>query len=190
MKSKLLELKQKKLRQKVSYLRTELEETVLIFKDSLSEFERDFGKYFKKTINVTDKKRVDTEPIEFNIPKKDVNIIFKKIAQKTHPDKFAHTNIPKKILEEKVKLYKDAQGAVDNKDWARVIEIADELDIKFDDVKKDDTIYLEESVGGLSDKIAELKNTYAWLWANTNQESREKVKDQILMSLGLKNKEK
>ena len=34
MKSKLLELKQKKLRQKVSYLRTELEETVLIFKDS------------------------------------------------------------------------------------------------------------------------------------------------------------
>ncbi len=106
-------------------------------------------------------------------------------------ENYSHlSNIPKKILEEKVKLYKDAQGAVDNKDWARVIEIADELDIKFDDVKKDDTIYLEESVGGLSDKIAELKNTYAWLWANTNQESREKVKDQILMSLGLKNKEK
>ena len=188
MNDKLLKLKQKKLRQKVSYLRTELEETVLIFKDSLSEFERDFGEYFKKTIKVADKRRVDTEPIEFNIPRKDVNIIFKKIAQKTHPDKFAHTNIPKKILEEKIKLYKDAQNAVGNKDWARVIEIADELNIKFDDVKKDDTIYLEESIDGLTNKIEDLKSTYAWIWANTNEENKEESKKKILRSLGLSDK--
>jgi|TARA_B100001971_G_C18072842_1_gene474022 hypothetical protein len=186
---KLLELKQKKLRQKVGYLRTELEETVLIFEDALVEFENEFGEYFRKKPTEKDNhKRITTEQPEFNIPRKDVNIIFKKIAQKTHPDKFAHTNIPKKILEEKVKLYKDALGAVDNKDWARVIEIADELDIKFDDVKKDDTIYLEESVGGLEGKIKDLKNTYAWIWVSTNTESKEELKKQILRSLGLSDK--
>ena len=101
MNDKLLELKQKKLRQKVGYLRTELEETVLIFEDALVEFENEFGEYFRKKPTEKDNhKRITTKEPEFNIPRKDVNTIFKKIAQKTHPDKFAHTNIPKKILKE------------------------------------------------------------------------------------------
>jgi hypothetical protein len=186
---KLLKLKQKKLRQKVSYLRTELEETALIFQDAIVEFEIEFGEFFRKKPPTKDThKRITTEPLEFNIPREDVNIIFRKIAQKTHPDKFAHTNIPKKILEEKIKLYKDAQNAVGNKDWARVIEIADELNIKFDDVKKDDTIYLEESIDGLTNKIEDLKSTYAWIWANTNEENKEESKKKILRSLGLSDK--
>jgi len=79
-------------------------------------------------------------------------------------------------------------NAVENKDWAKVVDIADELDIKIEDVKKDDTIYLEESVGGLEGKIKDLKNTYAWIWVSTNTESKEELKKQILRSLGLSDK--
>jgi negative regulator of replication initiation len=186
---KLLELKQKKLRQKVGYLRTELEETVLIFQDALVEFENEFGEFFRKKPTEKDNhKRITTEQPEFNIPRKDVNTIFKKIAQKTHPDKFAHTNIPKKILKEKIKIYQEAVNAVENKDWAKVVDIADELNIKVDDVKKDDTIYLEESVDGLTGKIKDLQSTYAWIWTSTNTENKEELKKQILKSLGLSDK--
>ena len=189
MNDKLLELKQKKLRQKVGYLRTELEETVLIFQDALVEFEIEFGEFFRKKPPAKDNhQRITTEQPEFNIPREDVNIIFKKIAQKTHPDKFAHTNIPKKILKEKIKFYQEAVNAVENKDWAKVVEIADELNIKIDDVKKDDTIYLEESVDGLTGKIQDLKSTYAWIWTSTNTENKEGLKKQILRSLGLSDK--
>ena len=48
MNDKLLKLKQKKLRQKVSYLRTELEETALIFQDAIVEFEIEFGEFLSQ----------------------------------------------------------------------------------------------------------------------------------------------
>ena len=47
MNDKLLELKRKKLQQQILYLRTELEETELIFQDCLRGFDVEFRKYFK-----------------------------------------------------------------------------------------------------------------------------------------------
>ena len=56
MNDKLLELKRKKLQQQILYLRTELEETELIFQDCLRGFDVEFRKYFK---NPTEKKKKD-----------------------------------------------------------------------------------------------------------------------------------
>ena len=41
----LKEIKKKKLRQKLAYLQTELEETKAIYKDSLEKFNTDFRNY-------------------------------------------------------------------------------------------------------------------------------------------------
>ena len=189
MDGKLLKLKRKKLRQKVLYLRTELNETKLIFQNSLFTFNKDFGEYFNKEKRDLKGKQVIFDNPIFNIPRKNVNLIFRWIAQKIHPDKLIHKDISKEEFDDYVELYKEANESVENKDWARVIEIASDLGIDISGVKKDDIEYLEESVKGLEDKIKELKGTYAWLWEHTVNESKEKVRKQILQSLGL-NKEK
>ena len=186
MNEKLLELKRKKLQRQILYLRTDLEETTFIFQDSLIEFEEEFRDYFKNQSN-KDHKKVTTDPPEFDIPKEDVKHVFKKIAQKTHPDKLIKEDTLSSTYKEKVDMYKEALGSVENKDWSRVIEIAMELDIDVSDVKNDDSDYLNESIKALTDKIKELQNTYAWIWYHAK--NKENVKQMILQSLGL-NKEK
>ena len=87
MNERLKEIQKRKLRQKVNYLRTELEETQMIFEDSLQTFTKDFSEYFeKKTFDAKEEDSV-VKDVEYDIPKEVVNKVFKKIATKTHPDK-------------------------------------------------------------------------------------------------------
>ena len=184
MNDKLLELKRKKLQQQILYLRTELEETEWIFQDCLKEFDVEFRKYFK---DPTEKKKGDvtSKPPEYDIPEVDVNMVFKKIAKKTHPDKLINKDISDEEYDAKVDMYKEAQRSVKNRDWSKVVEIAKELGIDISDIKNDDSEYLKESVKRLTEKINQLKMTYAWKWGNTPDQEREIMKGMILQSLGL-----
>ena len=184
MNDKLLELKRKKLQQQILYLRTELEETELIFQDCLRGFDVEFRKYFK---NPTEKKKKDitTEPPEYDIPATDVNSVFKKIAKEPHPDKLINQNISDEEYDAKVDMYKEAQLSVKNRDWSKVVEIAKELGIDISDIKNDDSEYLKESVKRLTQKIKQLKLTYAWKWKHTPDQDREIIRGMILQSLGL-----
>ena len=181
---KLLELKRKKLQQQILYLRTELEETQWIFHDCLIEFDVEFRKYFSDP-DKKDKKEVSNEPPEFDIPEKDVNTVFRMIAQKTHPDKLINKDISDEEYDAKVDMYKEAQRLVENRDWSKMVEIAKELGIDVSNIKKDDSEYLVESVKRLTQKIKQLKLTYAWQWGNTPDHEREGMKAMILQSLGL-----
>ena len=182
--NKLLKLQRKKLQRQILYLRSELEETQIIFQECLGDFDSEFGKYFKDNINKKNKNE-SMDPVEFDIPEKDVNIVFRMIAQKTHPDKLIKEDISSPSYKSKVNMYKEAQQSVKNKDWSRVVEIAMELDIDVSWVKKDDSEYLVESVKKLTNKINQLKSTYAWKWGNAPDQEREVVKGMILQSLGL-----
>ena len=180
----LLELKRKKLQQQILYLRTELEETEWIFQDCLKEFDVEFRKYFK---DPTEKKKGDvtSKPPEYDIPEVDVNMVFKKIAKETHTDKHINRDISDEEYDAKVDMYKEAQRSVKNRDWSKVVEIAKELGIDISDIKNDDSEYLNESVKRLTEKIKQLKTTYAWKWGNTPAQDREIMKGMILQSLGL-----
>ena len=184
MNDKLQELKRKKLQQQILYLRTELEETEWIFQDCLKEFDVEFRKYFK---DPTKKKKKDivAEPPEYDIPATDVNSVFKKIAKETHPDKLINQNISDEEYDAKVDMYKEAQQSVKNRDWSKVVEIAKELGIDISDIKNDDSEYLKESVKRLTQKIKQLKLTYAWKWKHTPDQDREIIRGMILQSLGL-----
>ena len=184
MNDNLLELKRKKLQQQILYLRTELEETEWIFQDCLKEFDVEFRKYFK---NPTEKKKNDisAEAPKYDIPANDVNMVFKKIAKETHPDKLINKDISDEEYDAKVEMYKEAQLSVKNRDWSKVVEIAKELGIDITDIKNDDSEYLNESVKRLTEKIQQLKQTYAWKWGHTQDHEREIVKGMILQSLGL-----
>ena len=178
MNEKLLKLKQKKLTSKVSYLRSELEETTLIFQDCLVNFQKEFGSYLEDYS--TDKDNPIKTELEFDIPDRQVNILFRRIAGKTHPDKLIHKDISEKEFNKRVTLYKRANNAVKQKDWAKLKDIASTLDIDltFDEI--DDILYLEETTKSLAEKVKELMSTYAWAWAHVQEQNRELLRKQIL----------
>jgi hypothetical protein len=175
---KLLKLKQKKLTSKVSYLRSELEETSLIFQDCLVNFQKEFGSYLEDYSSVKDNP-IKTE-LEFDIPDRQVKILFKRIAGKTHPDKLIHKDISEKEFNKRVTLYKRANNAVKQKDWAKLKDIATSLDIDLTYDEIDDILYLEETTKSLAEKIKELMSTYAWAWAHVPEQNKELLRKQIL----------
>tara|TARA_Y100001951_G_C11240229_1_gene240027 strand:+ start:226 stop:780 length:555 start_codon:yes stop_codon:yes gene_type:complete len=175
---KLLKLKQKKLTSKVSYLRSELEETTLIFQDCLVNFQKEFGSYLEDYS--TDKDNPIKTELEFDIPDRQVNILFRRIAGKTHPDKLIHKDISEKEFNKRVTLYKRANNAVKQKDWAKLKDIASTLDIDLTYDEIDDILYLEETTKSLAEKIKELMSTYAWAWAHVQEQNRELLRKQIL----------
>ena len=178
MSEKLLKLKQKKLTSKVSYLRSELEETTLIFQDCLVNFQKEFGSYLEDYSSDKDNP-IKTE-LEFDIPDRQVNILFRRIAGKTHPDKLIHKDISEKEFNKRVTLYKRANNAVKQKDWAKLKDIATSLDIDLTYDEIDDILYLEETTKSLAEKIKELMSTYAWAWAHVQEQNRELLRKQIL----------
>jgi hypothetical protein len=175
---KLLKLKQKKLTSKVSYLRSELEETTLIFQDCLVNFQKEFGSYLEDYSSDKDNP-IKTE-LEFDIPDRQVNILFRRIAGKTHPDKLIHKDISEKEFNKRVTLYKRANNAVKQKDWAKLKDIATSLDIDLTYDEIDDILYLEETTKSLAEKVKELMSTYAWAWAHVQEQNRELLRQQIL----------
>jgi len=183
MKDKLRELKGKKLKNKVLYLKSELEETQWIFQDCLKDFDIEFRKYFKEPTKKNKGDTASNKP-EYDIPIEDVNSVFKKIAKHTHPDKLGNQDLSDDEYNELVDMYKEAQQSVKNRDWTKVVEIAKELGIDISDIKTDDSDYLEESVKRLTEKIKELKMTFAWKWSHTKDTDREMMKGMILQSLG------
>ena len=178
MNEKLLKLKQKKLTSKVSYLRSELEETTLIFQNCLVNFQKEFGSYLEDYS--TDKDNPIKTELEFDIPDRQVNILFRRIAGKTHPDKLIHKDISEKEFNKRVTLYKRANNAVKQKDWAKLKDIAITLDIDLTYDEIDDILYLEETTKSLAEKIKELMSTYAWAWAHVQEQNRELLRQQIL----------
>ena len=161
-------LRNKKLKHKLDYIKLELEETLMEFHDSLISFQEDFNEYLDDWDNPKKNlKRVDSD-LEFDIPKEKVNKVFKKIATKTHPDKLLNQS--------------------DKKDWSRVTQIAEELDIDISDVEVDDSIFLEKTIKGMEEKIGELKQTFAWLWEHSNKKEKPQLKKHILNVMGVKEK--
>ena len=178
-------LRNKKLKHKLDYIKLELEETLMIFQESLVSFQTDFTEYLddwdspKKNL-----KRVDSD-LEFDIPKEKVNKVFKKIATKTHPDKLINQSDDSDRL---VELYKEAQQSVEKKDWSRVSQIASELDIDISDVEEDDSVFLERTIKDIESKVDEIKQTFAWLWRHTDKKSKPQLKKHILNVMGVKEK--
>ena len=177
-------LRKKKLKSKLEYLRFELEETQLMFHDSLMIFQKDFTEYLDEWDSPKNVKRVDSE-IEFNIPKEKVNKVFKKIATKTHPDKLINKTDDSDRL---IDLYKEAQQSVETKDWSRVSQIASELDIDITDVEEDDSVFLEETIKSIESKVDEIKQTFAWMWKYSKEKEKPHLKKHILNVMGVKEK--
>ena len=88
----LKDIKKKKLRQQLAYLQTELEETKLVYKESLNKFNKDFANYMTGT-DLSENEvhtKIPKDPyeeIQTEIDDETLKNIYRKVAGKTHPDK-------------------------------------------------------------------------------------------------------
>jgi hypothetical protein len=170
------DIKKKKLRQKLAYLQTELEETKLIYKDSLSQFNIDFREYmaginaFENEVH-TKIPKDPYEEIQTEIDDDTLKNIYRRVASKTHPDKGGDG-----------KEFKRANEANKNKDFGQLLEMADEYGI---DVPMDDRMMNEVSlqIKAVVDTITNMKSTWAWTWVHIDKGNKQMFKKYILQQL-------
>ena len=129
----LIKLRQQKIRQKLRYLQLELMETKIIYKNSLRKFHQDFSQDISEQPKPD--KKVDTkdpyEQIETEVSEDTMKKVYRKVANKVHPDK-------KGGDKEKFQL---AAKANKNKDFGQLLEMADELEI---DIELSNELIAEE----------------------------------------------
>ncbi len=173
----LEELKRKKLRLEVEYLKVEWELVSTEWRQNLITFEQDFKEYLSD--NKIDSKKGKVDDIEYDIPKEKVNQVFKKIATKTHPDKTRGSDDSDRLEE----LYKEAQQSVERNDWSKVTKIAEQLNIDISDIEENDDVYFETTSKKLRQKIKDTQQTLAWLWCHTEGQQKDLVKQTILKTI-------
>jgi hypothetical protein len=155
-----------KLKKQIEFLRLELQETQYIFDKALTEFNRDFSDTLEQG------KPIDIQKIQLtDQEEKECNILFRRIATLTHPDKLGNNSKmeeeDKKKLEE---LYKQSNDASEEGDYDTLVRVAGELG--FEDVTENE-FYLEKSVSKLSDKIKHFQTTFAWVWYHEKNTDRK-----------------
>jgi len=145
-----LNLKIKKLKLKIEWLRLELDETNQIFAKCLDKFYKDFAYCMGEA-----KK---DEPVDheepFSISPEITNKLFKEIAIKTHPDK-KHTETNETFVK--------ANKANEKNDLSVLLNIAKELDIDVTEYV-DNEILLEQHANELESKIHQIKQGIPWTW--------------------------
>ena len=90
--------------------------------------------------------------------------VFRKIAEKTHPDKLATSQLTPREKTKRIKMFKKAKNAFNNHNWYILHQIALELDIELPKPSDDQIMWLEEDIKSVRSEISHLQNLTAWHW--------------------------
>ena len=149
-------------------------ETKIIYKNSMERFRVDFSKEIEPDESV--KQAQDTkdpyEEIQTDVSSDTMKKVYRKVANKVHPDK-------KGGDKEKFQI---ASKANKNKDFGALLEMADELEI---DIELSNELINEmtKQCTAVIQNITSMKTTTAWTWAHSKPQERESLKLYILETL-------
>lgn len=102
------------------------------------------------------------------IKNKDVKKLYRKIAEKTHPDKVGNDVLSS--------VFSEASEAYQNNDIAALLNLAGSLNIELLELSEESLRILESNVVSLSQKINTRKSTTSWAYHNAKtQEEKDKV---------------
>ena len=131
----------------------------------------------------TDEK--DTEETELlesspSIPKnKDVKNLYRRIAEKTHPDKTGNNDYAEQ--------FSDATTAYDENNIARLLDIAGALNIELSGLGAESIALLKNNINKLTEDISNMKKTTAWAWHGAeNEETKRDIILNIFKYKGIK----
>ena len=175
----LQKIRYKKVRQKLRYLQTELQETKLIYKNCLDKFNTDFAEYlFGEEGDMSksmDSEEVKYDKIDTDVSEETIKDVYRKVAAKTHPDK--------KDGDENE--FKRLNQANKNKDFGTILEMADEYDVP---IESSEFMMLEMAKQNKSiiQLIENMKLTWAWHYVHLDGKNKEQFKKYVLQQLNVK----
>ena len=170
----LKKLRQQKVRQKLRYLQLELLETKIIYKNSLERFRIDFS----QEVNPEEVKKQAVESkdpyeeIQTDVSEDSFKKVYRKVANKVHPDKKGGSK----------KKFQLATEANKNKDFGALLEMADELEIDFE-LSNELIDEMTKQCKAVVDNITKMKTTMAWTWAHSKEQEREGLKEYIISTI-------
>jgi isopropylmalate/homocitrate/citramalate synthase len=158
-----------------------------LFKD---DFTKEINFLARKASQITEEEKMES-PLDFIKQEKekeeqierdkDLYKIYKKIVMKTHPDKVRDESL--------VDLFDQATQAMNENDWMTILNIALTLEIKTPEFTDELRQKLQANILEIKTKVKSLHNTTAWVWANTAEDNKEKVKKSIRGIMGINEEE-
>ena len=186
-------IKLKKLTLQYSYLLLEKDEV----KEICTKVEKEIRQYMEDNYPEEYKKIQNSKPVEVpensdsnedtqenyeiikpKIKNKDLKKLYRKIVEKTHPDKSGDN----KYADD----FSQAANAYSEGNLAKMLELAGNLNIEIIELSKESVQLLENNVETLSNQIINDKKTYAWKWhKRESDDSKENVVKSIFRSKGI-----
>jgi hypothetical protein len=180
-------IKLKKLTLQYSYLLLEKDEV----KEICTKVEKEIRQYMEDNYPEEYKKIQNSKPAEVpenldsdedtqesdeiiksKIKNKDLKKLYRKIVEKTHPDKSGDN----KYADD----FSQAANAYSEGNLAKMLELAGNLNIEIVELSKESVQLLENNVETLSKQIIKDKNTHAWKWHKRESDS---FKDNVVKSI-------
>ena len=159
----------KKLKSEYQYLKTEREYQEQIFNKAQSEFKD----YFNPKLGIQEPKPQKKQPKKKpKIRTKRLNRLYKKLAQKIHPDKKTGNQSD----------FADLKKSVDENDVEKIIDLATDYGI---DINEDiDSVdFYENRIEELKAKIEHFSKTVVMQWWNMNDADRKKYESTFIKVL-------
>jgi len=159
----------KKLKSEYQYLRTEKEYQEKIFREAEEKFKEHFNPKLGIQEPKPQKKKSKRKP---KIRTKRLNRLYKKLAQKIHPDKKTGDKND----------FADLKKSVDENDVEKIIDLATDYGI---DINEDiDSVdFYENRIEELKGKIDHFSKTVVMQWWNMNDADRKKYEDTFIQVL-------
>ena len=183
----------KKLTLHYAYLNLERDDVVKICEDIEPEIRKymknNYPEHYNSFYGISEENRPnhtleDTEntsdgsDIELEVVRKnknaDVKKLYRKIAEKTHPDKIGNNS--------QAHVFSEAVDAYNSDNIAKILEIAGTLNIEVTNLSEESLSLLKNNIDTLNNEIQEKKQTTAWAWYNAgNDEEKKKTIIQFIL---------
>ena len=166
------ELEKRKLNAEYKYLKAEFEYQQATFEDA----QKGFDEYFRDKLDMmrTGKAAEKAKAEEPKVERRDeVDVIYKKLAQKVHPDKKTGNH------EDFQKLKDD----VDSYDLDGLIDMAQKYDVSIEE-EIDEVSYLSVQIEMTKSKIDVMLKSLVLQWHNTPEDKKPQLEQMIMMQFG------
>ena len=164
------ELYLKKLKSEYEYLKAEVQYQADLFVKAKGEFDKRFTD--KLNLNVPESKKIKEEK---PVRKKSLDKVYKKLAQKIHPDKKTGDSDD----------FKKLKKSVDDSDMDTVIDLADEYDVDIS-VEVNEEEFLLQKIERLKKRLDYYDRTLIMQWYKIDEKEKDNFENIILKTLGKK----
>ena len=166
------ELEKRKLNAEYKYLKAELEYQQAIFEQA----QKGFDEYFRdkldmmRTGKAAEKAKSEKPKVE---RREEVDVIYKKLAQKIHPDKKTGSH----------KDFQKLKDDVDSYDLDGLIDMAQKYDVNIEE-EIDEVSYLSVQIEMTKSKIDVMLKSLVLQWHNTPEDKKPQLEQMIMMQFG------